>query len=104
MRRASKESWPACEITISPSITNFLALSEARLAASSGKYRVSGLADFDISSTLSPCRNARQRKPSHLGSYCHWGPTGSSVAESASMGAYDLLSGKGMGRAKVGCG
>src|SRR6185312_15661823 len=35
---------------------------------------------------MSPSRNTRQRKPSHFGSYCHSGPTGTSSTDKASIG------------------
>src|SRR6266496_2945424 len=75
-------------ITISPSSTNVFAERRARAATSSGKYRVSGLPDFDCRSIFLRSRNARQRKPSHLGSYCHCSPNGRLVAGAASMAAY----------------
>src|SRR5687768_10641937 len=34
-----------------------------------------------------PSRNARQRKPSHFGSYCHSAPIGISATDNASIGA-----------------
>src|SRR5581483_4861588 len=39
-----------------------------------------------------PSRNARQRKPSHLGSYCHWAPVGNSSTSCASIGSIGGLS------------
>ncbi len=55
-------------------------------ATISGKYRPSGWPAFDCSATSPPSRNARQRKPSHLGSYCHCGPSGTSETARISMG------------------
>ena len=52
-----------------------------------GNSAPSGLPDLDVSVTSSPSRRARQRKPSHLGSYCQPSPSGSSAASSASIGA-----------------
>ena len=59
-------------------------------SASSGKYRVRGLPDFDCRSIFFLSRNAKQRNPSHLGSYCQSGPTGRVVAGVASIGGYVL--------------
>src|SRR5690242_18270139 len=47
--------------------------------------------------TLSPLRNARQRKPSHLGSYCQLSPRGISSTDLASIGGYGGLIGSLMG-------
>src|ERR1700722_841951 len=96
IRRLSKESVPSSGITISPSRTNCLAGSSASADASSGKYLVSGLPALDNRSTRFPSRNARQRKPSHLGSYCQSGPDGNSDADRASIGRYRLLMGNDM--------
>src|SRR3984957_13571275 len=81
-------------MTISPSRTNFCAFSPASASTSSGKYLVKGLPDFDSRLIFAPSRNARQRKPSHLGSYCQFDPVGSFEAGSASIGAYVLARGK----------
>src|SRR6185312_8332200 len=81
-------------MTISPSSTNFLADNFNSAATTSGKYRVKGFPDFDSKDTFLPSRNARQRKPSHLGSYCQLSPAGNSDAGRASMGRYFLLMGK----------
>jgi hypothetical protein len=43
--------------------------------------------DFERSSTLSPARESRQRKPSHFGSYCHSLPRGIASTERASIAA-----------------
>src|SRR5436190_20492805 len=43
--------------------------------------------DFERSSTLSPSRESRQRKPSHFGSYCHSLPRGIASTERASIAA-----------------
>src|ERR1700688_520449 len=80
-------------ITTSPTITNFVALRRLKAATNSGKYRVSGLPDLDSRSTRLPSRKARQRNPSHLGSYCHCRPTGRLVAGAASIGRYVLAKG-----------
>src|ERR1700722_1711770 len=80
-------------MTISPSRTNFCAFSSASASTRSGKYRVKGLPDFDSRSIFAPSRKARQRKPSHLGSYCQFDPEGSSEADIASIGAYVLARG-----------
>src|SRR5690348_11892831 len=71
----------------SPSSRSWLVLRPCNISATSGKYRASGLPDFDVSVTSSPSRRARQRKPSHLGSNCQPLPAGSSAARSASIGA-----------------
>src|SRR5580692_12195930 len=81
-------------MTISPSRTNFFALSAPSVSTSSGKYLVRGFPDFDSRSIFAPSRKARQRKPSHLGSYCQFDPEGSSEADIASIGAYVLARGK----------
>src|SRR3954471_24030055 len=83
---SSNESRPAMGIAISPSRTNRLAFNFSSTATRSGKYRANGCPAFDCSSTLSPSRNAMQRKPSHLGSYCHSSPVGISSTDSASIG------------------
>src|SRR5881394_2622922 len=44
--------------------------------------------------TVSPSRNARQRNPSHFGSYNHSEPLGSAAADSASMGSYGKARGR----------
>jgi hypothetical protein len=41
-------------------------------------------------SALTPSRKARQRNPSHLGSYCHCGPMGRLAAGAASIGGLGL--------------
>src|SRR5258708_39483843 len=81
-------------MTISPSRTKRCALSDARASTSSGKYRVRGFCAFDIKSTRLPSRKARQRNPSHLGSYCHCGPEGRSAAGKASIGGEVFLIGR----------
>src|SRR6202034_4955317 len=96
--KSSKERLPSMGITISPSRTNLLAFSFFNAATKSGKYLVRGLPDFDCKSMRAASRKARQRKPSHLGSYCHSRPVGNSAAGRASMGEYFLVSGKDIGR------
>ena len=54
---------------------------------------MSGLPDLEWRSIFLPSRNAKQRNPSHLGSYCHCCPTGRVVAGKASIGGYFLESG-----------
>src|SRR5256885_12855760 len=81
-------------MTISPSSTNFSALVIESACTNSGKYLVKGFPDFETSSTRFPSRKATQRKPSHLGSYCHSVPTGSSLAGCASIGLYRLFNGR----------
>src|SRR6185437_5848037 len=83
-------------MTISPSSTNFFAANLKRAAITSGKYRVKGFPDFDSNEILLPSRNARHRKPSHLGSYCQLSPVGNSEAGRASMGRYFFLMGNAM--------
>src|ERR1700686_5120961 len=90
MSNRSKERPPSNGITISPSRTNCAVLSLAKATASSGKYRARGLPAFDCRSTFFRSRKARQRNPSHLGSYCHWGPVGRTAADRASIGGYVL--------------
>src|SRR5262249_52386226 len=94
-RRSSKENARPFGTTISPSSTKRVALSEATAAISSGKYRVRDWPDFDCRSTLPPSRKTRQRKPSHLGSYCQFLPSGISSTDKASIG------GNGRGSASV---
>ncbi len=43
--------------------------------------------------TVLPSRSKRQRKPSHLGSYCHSLPVGMSATERASIGSRFLGTG-----------
>jgi hypothetical protein len=85
--RSSKESTPSTGTTISPSSRNCLAFSPSNVSTRSGKYRASGFPAFDIRSTFAPSRKARQRNPSHFGSYRHSLPSGSSSTSFASMGA-----------------
>src|SRR3954469_23751396 len=93
MSNSSNDSRPAKGMTISPSSTNCLARNWRSASTRSGKYLASGWPDFDCSSILSPSRNARQRNPSHFGSYCHWLPRGISGTERASIGGNgDLIS------------
>src|SRR2546421_13006165 len=49
---------------------------------------------FDWSTTRSPSRKARERKPSHFGSNDHSSPGGSASTESASIGAYGGRTGR----------
>jgi hypothetical protein len=71
---------------ISPSST----IRGARIAetarTSSGKYRPSGWPLFDWSTTVAPSLNARQRNPSHFGSYSQSPASGISPTSSASIG------------------
>src|SRR5262249_18952647 len=87
-RRWSNDSTPLTGITSSPSRTSAAGFNARRASAMSGKAAVSSLADFECSSTLSPSLNARQRKPSHLGSYCQPSPFGIALADGASIGRY----------------
>src|ERR1051325_2749376 len=74
-------------MTSSPSNTNCFG-GKARIAsATSGKYRASGCPAFDCNWTSRPSRNARQRNPSHFGSYCHSAPSGIASTDNASIGA-----------------
>src|SRR5256885_4949471 len=93
-RRASKSSRPSRATTISPSKTTRRSGSALSAATSSGKKRVSVCALFDWSTTRSPSRKARQRKPSHFGSNDHSSPGGSASTESASIGAYGGRTGR----------
>ena len=63
---------------------------------SSGKYRASGCSDFDCSSMMLTSRKARQRKPSHFGSYCHSLPSGISFTDNASIGGKGGRSSRGI--------
>ena len=54
-------------------------------ATISGKYRASGWPAFDWSSIELPSLKARQRNPSHFGSYCQSRPVGISSTRRASM-------------------
>jgi hypothetical protein len=69
--RWSKEKWPPTGTTISPSRTKLLSRRVRAAKTTSGKYRVRSWPDFEHIVTASPSRVSRQRKPSHLGSYCH---------------------------------
>src|SRR4051812_50122757 len=73
-------------MTISPSSTNRRALRPSRSSITSGKYRPSGLPALDWIRIVSASLKARQRNPSHLGSYCQSGPDGSSSTDAASIG------------------
>lgn len=59
---------------------------EAKLRDSENIVRAAGLT-WTESSTFPFSRKARQRKPSHFGSYCHWSPRGICSTESASIGS-----------------
>ena len=74
---ASNENALPCGTTISPSSTKLLGLERAHRLDQLGKVARQRLAGFRLQLDLSsPSRNARQRKPSHFGSYCHSGPSG----------------------------
>ena len=75
--------------TSSPSSTTVLSESDRRFATTSGKNRDRDLPDFALISASSPDLNARQRNPSHLGSNCQPGPSGSFEAVRASIGWSD---------------
>src|SRR5688572_5079787 len=57
-----------------------------QISSTSGKKRDSDLPDLALISTSPPARNARHRKPSHLGSNCQPTFFGSSVTSLASIG------------------
>src|SRR5262249_34669878 len=82
---APNDSRPPTGMTSSPSITKRFAFKAASPSATSGKYRVRSLPDRAVNPTLSPALAARQRKPSHLGSYCQPLPAGNSSTCRASM-------------------
>ena len=82
----SKESPPWKESRSRHRVQTAWPLICARAATSSGKYRVRGLPAFDNRSMCLRSPKVRQRKPSHLGSYCHCGAVGSADAGWASMG------------------
>ena len=84
---ASKESPPSTGMTSSPSSTKVFAASARRFSSTSGKKRESDFPDLALISTSSPARKARQRKPSHLGSYCQPASLGSSLTSLASIGS-----------------
>ena len=83
---ASKESAPSTGMTSSPSSTNVFGETARRFSSTSGKKRDSDLPDLALISTSPPARNARHRKPSHLGSNCQPASLGSSVTSLASIG------------------
>src|SRR6185312_8561476 len=72
-------------ITSSPSTTKRRGWSAATAATTSGKYRDNPLPDRACNSTRAPSRMARQRKPSHLGSYFQPASRGSSATSRASI-------------------
>ena len=85
---ASKVRRPFSSMTSSPSTTNRSNGTSSSVATTSGKKRLSDVPDFPLSSTAPPSLKARQRKPSHFGSNCHFpGSFGSDSADFASMGA-----------------
>src|SRR5262249_32755592 len=64
------------------------------VATTSGKKRLKDVPDFPFSSTVPASLKARQRKPSHFGSYCHSsGSFGSDSADLASIGAVSCRKG-----------
>ena len=65
-------------------------------ATMSGKYRASGWPAFDCRKILLPSRKARQRKPSHFGSYCQSSPIGMSSTERVSIGGNGGFIGSGI--------
>ena len=85
---ASKVMRPFSSMTSSPSTTNRSNGTSSSVATTSGKKRPSDVPDFPLISTAPPSLKARQRKPSHFGSNCHFpGSFGSDSADFASMGA-----------------
>ena len=51
-----------------------------------GKAARERLFDFDCSSVVLPSRRAKERKPSHFGSYCHCLPRGIALTDNTSIG------------------
>ena len=89
MSSSSNESRPSTGITISPSSTKRFAASARERLHDVREVPAERLAGLDSGVRLrSPSRNARQRKPSHLGSYCQPCAAGQLAGElSASIGA-----------------
>ncbi len=83
----SRPSPSGVNTTISPSRTIRAEGRVATAAATSGKYREKGSCWRLERYTPPPSRKAMDRKPSHFGSNCQPGPSGSAGTAFASMGA-----------------
>ena len=94
---SSKESAPPIGITSSPSTTKFLRFQFREPLRPRPENNERAVGRISIAEkSFSPSRKARQRKPSHFGSYCQSSPTGISSTERASIGGNGGLIGRAM--------